>query len=738
MTIRPTGAAFQHLAFIGLILLLMGLSFISYRRIIRLNSDIELVNHTNLVKEKLEKALSYIKDAETGQRGFLLTRDSSFFAPYVGAKENAVKLIEQVEILTDDNKPQQQNARNLRVLALKRFDILALSLALADSHSPATAGNLAEGKKTMDLIRNLVAQMQQVENDLLKQREQASRDSFAITPVYLLAFSVLAIMMLAFAYSKVRDETLLRYSAEDSRAKIEELETRSRLAIDAAELGTFDWDLKKQEFNSSQRVLRIFGFNGHPSTRHQDLLDRFHPDDRGVRNKAVEDSFAKGTLAYEARIIWPDASVHWVSVFGKILHSETGEPQRMYGIVMDITRQKTILAELTESETRFRLLADSMPQLIWTSDASGNMVYFNRAVFEYAGLDHKKINNDRWFNIVHPDDKEENLQKWAQAIQSGVEFIFEHRLLNRNGEYRWQLSRALPQRDEEGKIQGWVGTSTDIHEQKNSMSALEKLVRDRTRSLEEANFNLEKTIGELKVSNAELESFNYVASHDLQEPLRKIIAFTGRILDKDGASFSELTRDYFNRVMAAAVRMRRLIDAFLSYSRTTNTNAVFEPTDLNAIVREVRIELQESPDQKPFRIICGKLPVVQAIPFQMHQLFDNLIENAIKYSRPGIDPEINISAEKVSGSEVHGANPELTYWKISVADNGIGFDQQYAEKIFELFQRLHGKSTFEGTGIGLAICKKVMHNHKGFISATGTVGTGSVFNVYLPVGSPEA
>src|SRR6185295_9391309 len=337
--------------------------------------------------------------------------------------------------------------------------------------------------------------------------------------------------------------TMLRHTAEDSKQLFEELETRSRLAIEAGELGTFDWDLKSEHFISSKRLLNIFGFDGNPSPRHQDLLDRFHPDDKPIRDKAVNDSYAKGSLVYEVRVIWPDASVHWVNVYGKILRNGNAEPERMYGIVMDITKQKTILAELTESEAKFRLLADSMPQQIWTSDADGNLVYFNKAVLDYSGT-----GNEGWMNIVHPADGKESIEKWKHAVRTGQEFIFEHRFRNRHGEYRWQLSRAQPQKDKDGKIQGWVGTSTDIHEQKNFMYALEQEVKERTRSLVEANINLEKTIGELKLSNAELESFNYVASHDLQEPLRKIIAFTDRILDKDGASFSGVTKDYFNRV----------------------------------------------------------------------------------------------------------------------------------------------------------------------------------------------
>ena len=177
----------------------------------------------------------------------------------------------------------------------------------------------------------------------------------------------------------------------------------------------------------------------------------------------------------------------------------------------------------------------------------------------------------------------ENIKKWSDSVKTGNEFIIEHRFRNYKGEYRWQLSRAIPQKDNQGNIQMWIGTSTDIQEQKHFMQELERKVFERTQSLNYANLALKQTVTELEQTNAELASFNYIASHDLQEPLRKIIAFSKRIEELDQATLSDLSRDYFNRIIQAASRMQNLIDAFLSYSQTSNIQAAFESTDFKQV-----------------------------------------------------------------------------------------------------------------------------------------------------------
>jgi light-regulated signal transduction histidine kinase (bacteriophytochrome) len=240
---------------------------------------------------------------------------------------------------------------------------------------------------------------------------------------------------------------------------------------------------------------------------------------------------------------------------------------------------------------------------------------------------------------------------------------------------------------------------------------------------------------ELLQSNTDLASFAYLASHDLQEPLRKIQIFCNRILEKEQGKFSTGTKDYFHRVVDASKRMQNLIIALLSYSRLSTSEVVPAHCDLNEILGEVIGELNELIAENGAVIECAALPLVQGVPVQFHQLFCNLLINAIKYRQKAVNPVVRISARKIPAGEVQAERPlrATQYWKIEIRDNGIGFDQKYAQRIFELFQRLHGKSEYNGTGIGLAICKKIVQNHDGFITAAGQPGSGAVFTIYLPI-----
>jgi signal transduction histidine kinase len=242
-----------------------------------------------------------------------------------------------------------------------------------------------------------------------------------------------------------------------------------------------------------------------------------------------------------------------------------------------------------------------------------------------------------------------------------------------------------------------------------------------------AGLQLEEVNAELARNNKELESFNYIASHDLQEPLRKIQLFYSRILEKDKDSLSESSLAHFDSIYNAAERMQKLIQALLSYSTANTTGLTFEKTDLNKLLAEVKSDLEDVIVAKNAVIESEVLPKMSVIPFQFQQLLANLISNGIKYSKKEVPPIIKITTETVEESK--GKN----YFKINIADNGIGFEQQYEHKIFELFQRLHGKAEFVGTGIGLAICKKIIDNHKGLIKVKGEPGIGSVFTIYLPL-----
>ena len=409
------------------------------------------------------------------------------------------------------------------------------------------------------------------------------------------------------------------------------------------------------------------------------------------------------------------------------LQEDDGSVSGIITTIIDVTEHVEARQAIEKSEEKFRLLADSMPQHIWTFDIHGNLNYFNQSVYEYSGLSNEQINKDGWIQIVHPEDREENIRLWTASISTGKDFLAEHRFRRHDGTYRWQLSRAIPQLDEYGTIQMWVGTSTDIQDQKNFTKELERQVNERTKQIAQNNIELEKM-------NKELQSFAYISSHDLQEPLRKIQIFSSQILESELHNLSDNGKEKFMRMQNSANRMQTLIEDLLAYSRTGTDEKRFENCDLKAIVEDVKAEMQEELLQKNAVVEINGECNLTVIPFQFSQLMYNLISNSLKFTQINKAPHIKIDCIKAVGIMLKNEKliADVSYWHICFADNGIGFEEKYSQRIFEVFQRLHGKKEYVGTGIGLAIVKKIVENHSGVITAHGELDKGATFNIYIP------
>ena len=394
---------------------------------------------------------------------------------------------------------------------------------------------------------------------------------------------------------------------------------------------------------------------------------------------------------------------------------------------------------IQESEARFRSLAEAMPQIVWVGQPDGFLEYINPNWYDYSGLTEEESLGWGWLDAVHGDDRVRSEKRWQHSTKTGADYEITYRLRGADGEYRWYLGRALPQRDESGTILRWFGTCTDIDDAKESEQLLEKRVAMRTVELSEAVAALQDEVDyrrkaeerveasalELRRSNGELEQFAYVASHDLQEPLRKIQAFGDRLKVKCAPQLGDDGLDYLERMLSSSVRMRQLINDLLAYSRVTTKIRAFLPVNLATVMHGALSDLEIRIEQSGARIDVGELPTIDADPLQMRQLFQNLLGNALKFAKEGQPPSISVQATSPPGSR--------PMCELQFRDDGIGFDEKYLDRIFQVFQRLHGRGEYEGTGVGLAICHKIVLLHGGEITARSSPGNGATFIVTLPI-----
>ena len=389
------------------------------------------------------------------------------------------------------------------------------------------------------------------------------------------------------------------------------------------------------------------------------------------------------------------------------------------GTSTDIDDQRRTQEEFRRGEAKFRLLAGAIPQVVWMADSRGWVHYFNQQWFDCTGLTEEQSKGWKWLQAVHPDDREDSHVQWARAVEEGSFMEVAQRLLcTTDKSYRWHLVRGAPLRDELGLIVQWVGTMTDIDDQRRETRLLERLVRERTADLERIN--------------CQLEEFAAVASHDLQEPLRKIQAFGDRLQTKCSPALGKQGREYLERILNSAARMRTLINDLLAFSRITTERHDFLLVDLAAVAFEVVSDLEELIQQTGGIVEISPLPKIRADPLQIRQLFQNLIGNGLKFHHPGTPPVVRLTARPVTELGGMTDTPRPAWHEIAIEDNGIGFEEIYLDRIFQVFQRLHGRSDYEGTGMGLAICRKIVERHMGRITARSTPGQGSTFLVILP------
>ena len=383
-------------------------------------------------------------------------------------------------------------------------------------------------------------------------------------------------------------------------------------------------------------------------------------------------------------------------------------------VATDISESRQAKEALKKSEQHFRALADAMPQIVWTARSDGLIDYYNQRWFDFTGMTYDQTLGWAREPLLHPDDVQKCIERWTHSFTTGEPYQIEYRLKRvSDGTYRWFLGRALAIRNESGQIARWFGTSTDIDDQKRA----EAEIRELNETLEQRV--IERT-AEFEAANKELEAFSYSVSHDLRAPLRAITGFTGFVLEDFSSQLPEKGRQYLERVRQGGKRMGELIDDLLRFSRLSRRPLRRQTVDTVKVVQNVLEDLKPQQDGREIELRLAKLPWCEADPRLLTQVWINLLSNAIKYTRDRKPAIVEIGWASINGENVY-----------SVRDNGAGFDMQYVNKLFGVFQRLHPSDEFEGTGVGLAIVQRIVHRHGGRVWAEASVDHGATFSFTL-------
>lgn len=525
--------------------------------------------------------------------------------------------------------------------------------------------------------------------------------------------------------NKVRERTLeLSFSEE-----------RFRLISMATNDAIWDWDFVNNNVWWGDSFSKLFGHqpSSAGSTRHY-WLSLVHSDDQedvqASINQVINSNGNQWSCEYRFRK--SDGTYANILDRGYLLHDEYGTPYRMVGSMLDLTELRRAKEEVVNNIQQREFLAESMPLIVGTARLDLSFDFFNRQFEEYSGISPKDALGKGWQSAVEPADVAQLLDHWMKASGAKNDFEREVRIKGKDSLYRWFLFRAKLRLLPSGEQRNWVVSIVDIHAQKTLNETLEAKVRQRTEELQRINEALES-------SNSDLQQFASVASHDLQEPLRKIHMFSKLIRDKHGKLLPEDGSHYLDKIMQASSRMKSIITNVLNFSRLSADDNTFELVDLEVLVNELKDDLEVTIKERNARISSVSCCKVEVIPGQMRQVFQNLISNSLKFSRPGISPEIVITTELVR-EKAFDSPPSAKgeYCRVVLKDNGIGFDEKFRDNIFGLFHRLHSKDRYEGTGIGLAIVKKIIEKHNGIITAASGTGEGSTFIFIIPVAQKKS
>ena len=717
----------------------------------KVKSTSDTVTHTQDVLQKSDHILLDILNIETGARGYLLTVNEIFLDPLIKAETTIHTDLSSLTTITQDNPNQQVRIDFLKKLAEERL-VLAKKMVAEKRQNRLSEleiiNNLEKGKIITDQIKATITAIKVEEFGLLRNRkienEKSNKNSNAIFFV-LLSFllAIVALVALIIRNQKIRNNELEAFtSSQNSLSNY----TRSLIEASLDPLVTISATGKILDVNEAS--VKVTG------VLREKLIDTDFSNYFTEPTKAQEgylQVFEKGFVAdYPLTIKHKNGNLTDVLYNASVYKDDKGNVLGVFAAARDVTEQKwakdlriankELAFQNDEKEKRAAELGIANKELIFQNDqkekrAAELGVANKKLVFE----NEEKEKRAAELVIANKELAFQNAEKEkraAELIIANKELVFQNEEKEKRAAELIIANKELAFQNEEKEKRAAeliiANEELAFQNAEKEKRAAELIIANK--ELVFQNKEKEKRAAELGIANKELESFTYISSHDLQEPLRKIQIFATRLIADESKNLSDKGKEYVLRMQYAANRMQVLITDLLAYSRTTTSERKFEKSDLNAIIESVKKDFAETIAEKKAIINVNEMCDADIIPFQFRQLMHNIIGNALKFSKPDLPPQILIKSRIIKGSKVHNQKllSEEEYCHITVTDNGIGFEPQYKDHIFELFKRLHDKEKITGTGIGLTIVKKIAENHNGVVTATSELNKGATFDIYIP------
>jgi len=698
-------------SYFGVAIMLLGIVFFSFSANNQKLIQSTKTDHTKEVLFKTSSVFAEAQDIETAARGFLITSREEFLEPFNKSSVTILSIIADIKTLTSQSSEQKEKVDSLLSLAQQNIELRkTLVQYKREGFIEPIFSIMAIGaeKKLMDQLREVIADIQRTENRLFKERNDEINQTIQGSQRIITAIELLVLLVLIIVFIIIYRNTISRNEAE---AALRKSESFIKSVVDNAASTITIKDVSGRYLLVNKEAQKSLGFT-EKEVLGKTPYDFFPAEVADETRSHAEEVLKTGRLIERSiKSLGPNGVKHFITVKFPLFD----ENQNIYAVgsmTTDITvvKEAQILVEAAHKEQQLILngiqnLMDASLDIICMVDKFGRLIQISANCKQLFGYEPEEMIGRLYVDFLVPEDREISIQQASGVAKGSIAKDFENRGVCKDGTVVPLIWTAI-----------WSPENKTFY----------AIVKDATekkmtaRQLTELNENLKKRASELQASNTELERFAYVASHDLQEPLRMVSSFLQLLEKKLEGTLDETGKKYISFAVDGAERMKVLIQDLLQYSRVGTSKELVVNVDLDEVLKSVLMIFALAIKETNAELLIHPLPVIKAEKGQMHQLFQNLIGNAIKYSSPHA-PKIEIGYEDLQDA-----------WQFYVKDHGIGINPKFFEKIFIIFQRLHNKSEYSGTGIGLALCKKIVERHGGSIWVESEPGKGSTFFIKLP------